>query len=326
MKRILSIVLIFVLAFNFLGCNNLFENKATEQTNQSTETEEAKETKGLEGLGHRKIAVNHREQVFEKYLSSIMYIAEVNFVGKTVYCRERYENDKYLADLYEFEVIKSLRGDLPNKLIVASGEPGNGIPRYDLEYKEGQRYLLLLSEYYTRTNRRIDFCPESLIIPLDNSGNPDMASSLIYEEPFERYVESEKIKTAIKNGTFVDYLLDATKDNPTHDQASGFIDDANFENMYNLAEYAVIVRIVEPRERPRPENFDYAKNYSCEVLTCLKGEINYDYIYVPLPISKVEKSGLYVLLVEPLGSADSSSWILAGYQSVAPLNDLTRYN
>jgi len=322
MKRILSLVLIFLLLFTLIGCNRFSKSEEATQNSGEEETEGTKKPKSLDDLRFVETDMfSHSPTMFENLINATTHVVVAKFIKRSTFCREENASFAYLEYMYKFEVVKCLRGNsVPVKLFL----PDKFRYKYKsnilndtgyLGYEEGKNYLLLLRNTHSEISFSFDFVDNTLILPIDDNGKIDSGESLLFQTQLEQSIRTDEAKQALEDGNLLTYILNAVKDNAEVIKYRDFIESDDFFEIYDATSYVAIVHIEEPREYPRISvDYDYGKAYSCEVLTWIKGDAGDETINIKLPLSKIEKTGKYVLLLTKKENFDI--WHLSGYQSV----------
>ena len=322
-----------MLIFTLIGCNRFSKSEEATQKSSEEETEENKKTKSLDDLGFAETDMfSHSPTMFENLLNATSHVVEARFIKRSTFCREENTSLVYLEYMYEFEVVKCLRGDnvpvrlfLPDKFRSTYKSNILNDTGY-LGYEEGKNYLLLLRNTHSEISFSFDFVDNTLILPISDDGNIDSAESLLFQSPLEQSIKTDEAKQALEDGNLLTYILNAVKDNPEVIKNRDFIESDDFFEIYDATSYVALVHIEEPRELPRNTvGYDYGKEYSCEVLTWIKGEAEDETIEITLPLSKIEKTGNYVLLLAPKDHGNVRKWYLSGYQSVYSEDEVAEF-
>ena len=213
---------------------------------------------------------------------------------------------------YEFEVIENLRGlgdkekivveDLPANCYVSGENINISFSTYDVQYKQGNSYLLLLCrstsvyiEEYT-----FSFVHNSLIIPLDSQMNSAPASGLIYGTPLSGHYGSNEIANTVSNGTFEQYVLTAVENNPMA-YGDDYIKSTDISDIIRGSEYILEVVVEYADESVSPDR-DRAL-CDCRVVSLLKGEYNSEIALIIFPIETYEIGETYIVAVTSRGGS-----------------------
>lgn len=315
MKRIICLILATVVLLLSVGCNNQSDPTEPPQTEQPTE-EKQTEPKVYDNSpysgGMKNGWMDWGYNEFEAFLPRVSDIVKATFVG-TVKKDANY--------LYDFEVKSVIKGTCQKELITVFVQPleydfgwyTGKIPTthfetYEIDYLVGKDYLLLLSR------KQIAYLDEdlltpienSLVIPLDESGNIKSEDCKLYDTDLALHLKDSETATALQNGTFIDKVLELTKDNSDvyYDSISKETDPAA---VLSEAECVMTIKVGK-----KLNNFDYpyyVGEYYFEVVENFKG--NYDETTIDLPAEKVEAGKVYTVALNEKGKLSGRNSIFS---------------
>ena len=308
MKKILSLLLIFILLFLCVGCD---QNKENEKETLSSDSEETTPER-----------VGYYEQHDSATVPFNIILSRVTDVVKATYKETQYiywEEGSYYMVTYahKFELIDSMR-DNPNTadVIVVSSLPmyyDCGYSTVDIKYEKDKNYLLLVKNGITVYSKSTDLVEDSLIIPLNENQDPDLDNSCIYSKDLISYIEDEELKTA-GNERFTDVLLEKVKNNAYISKVGNFFEGTDVETVISKTPYLVLARIKEKTEKGIA--FDLS-NCKCEILNVWKGDLNVEELNIILPSDMVEEGCTYNLAIQGTSSSQKR-YELFGFRSVFP--------
>ena len=313
MKRILSLILIFLLVFTLASCDELYKkaNKTNAQKTTQSDTKKPSqpdERKVLNQMyGH---ALEDSKLVFsEDVLSHVTDVVEAEYKGRhTKYYKHGKREDSNVLNynyLYEFDVTYKLRGNNIDKTIYVFVDPceysitgsnyfdGLGYSTYETSYKEGQCYLLLLkrtkNEFFK--DDMFEFAEESLYLPIREDGILNLEEATMYGDRLDESIYEEDIKKAISNGSFLDKILEAVNDNPLIKDKRHLQTDNGIEAVLQ-SPYVYEVEILSIQEKSY-----YYGTARCKVISKLKGDFGETEktIDINLPISEVSVGKRYII-------------------------------
>ena len=306
MKKILSLLLIFILLFLCVGCDQS-ENPNNSSTSES-EIQSQNESESIVINKFNMIEISdsaYGDPIFNDFpLTFVTDIVKATYKGtEEKWVEYIYDGKTYylLNYVHSFEITEVVKGERENGILKVFSLPinsGNGYSTYDIEYKVGEDYLLLLEEIKNvwDTASRFEFLTDGLIIPLDSLGKPDIAKATLEARSFIACIDSEDMKASAESGDFIQYVLEKTKDNPHSRKEWDFIDDDSFENVISKSEY-VIVALVEEMDPSRPKEY-FKKYYSCKIIRTVKGNIEEDTLTIEFPTAKVQAGKLYTIALD----------------------------
>lgn len=148
------------------------------------------------------------------YYEDNIYRATDIIKGKYVTTKQLYPNYIHI-----FEVTDIVRGIETENIIYVRGkaEGLDGHSTHEIDYTKDKEYLLLLvrtAGTYTPYDV-LRSVHDSLIIPLNDRGEPDIANSRFCCFDLSTGIQDAGIKNAINSGNFLEYILEAIKYNPS---------------------------------------------------------------------------------------------------------------
>ena len=329
MKRILSLILIFLLAFTFTGCNNL--SKGAESV-PIINGQEAKETE----IETEKLKKAIKETTFvENYISDVSEFQILDYIissdsitdvvkatyrkTETVY-DTKINNDSMMLSktyLHHFENVQSLRNNqhTPSVIDVYS-KPANysgNVSTYDIKYNEGDTYLLIISNVMDRWGKRITNFDDALLLILDSEGNLNVENSKLYSQSLVSRAEDDVLRQALLDGTFIEYLLDKIEDNSLLRKVGSFSEDMTSDNVMENSPCVISAKVYDYSESG--EDLNYKKRYLCNIVETIKGEIKQSSIVLYLPTDMVTEGQTYIIGIQQNSTA-VGGYELSGYRSV----------
>ena len=321
-KRILCLILSLCTLFLFVGCNKKVEDvtdmrpiyKITD-----TEYDNVPYSKYKEGV------MDWGYYTFEECLYKATDIVKATFLGTI-----KSEPDDYY---FNFEITEELRGDFDDSVIsifvngcdygglTANSPYSSPIREYDtygIEYEVGKDYLLLLERRMSVHYDEDLLYPihETLVLTLDDNGNPDIASSKMYGQEFEKHISwGEAFKAYILEGDFIEKILRITECNPKLKKDYWVIDDTDITKVLKGSDCIFIVTVEELLEDDYKGRIG---NYKCKIIRTIKGEAQspeIDGIY--LTMHKVEVGGTYLLALVKYDSG-RENFFLSSRNSIFP--------
>ena len=304
MKKIISILLVFIICLLCVACNSQ-EQQGEGTSKREQETEKVTEQKIYDNTPYPYL---FREWFDWPYIELESFSPNVNDIVKATYVGAVKKSPDYY--LYDFEVKEVIKGTCKKELITvwataveySFGWYDDKIPvlGYDtlaINYEVGKDYLLLLTrspnEYMEKDGlRSVD---DSLIIPLNENGTIDLENCKLYNTDLMLHIRDSETEEALKNGIFVERLLELTKDNPPVDLEI----DTPYKDpgtTMNEADYVWIIKVEKDLEDPILPY--YVAQYGCNIINKLKGDHSSDTVTIHLPTEKVEVGKTYVVALD----------------------------
>ena len=294
MKKILSLLLIFIMLFLCVGCSigdsTLKDSKVTEK---SYDTE----------LFDRCFAAQEiTYKPFEKKLE------EANLVLKATYNGMVKVNELYLLDfdifdvLYDSANVKDLTKNTitvnysPTSYTVKGGDTNFSYDTLNIVYEKGKEYLLFLKAYSTLYVDYVLYTPiePSMCIALESNRDPALSNSKIYGGELSAHIKDGTLKNA-DGDEFVQMVLSFVKNTDFKNNPTVF-DKESFETLASSAKYVLFVEIEEKNEDFGTDF--YGRSYCrCKVIESFKGNTE-EKISVYLPFEKVKVGQKYLIAVD----------------------------
>ena len=147
-----------------------------------------------------------------------------------------------------------------------------------------------------------------IAIKLNKDGKIDIENSRLCNYNFYECIEDEDIKKAIDENKFIEYLLEATKDNARLRNRREILKTLDFQSILYQSQNVVKVKISKS-EIDGLWAFN-SRRYYCTVKEVYKGDLSVEdtrYIYLPAHLVKV--GGTYILALREGGSLSSRNSI-----------------
>ena len=315
-KRILCLILSLCILFLSTGCNNEVE-----------EGEPVRPTYRATANVYDNVPFPISDRIgdagysyFESFLNRTTNIVKATFLGTVKVAPDDY--------FFNFKVTEEIKGrvDKDEISLFVYTECYMWLPldkpdydTYRIDYEVGKNYLLMFQRV-SMTHLQEDLLRpihDSLVIPLDDNGIPDISSSLMYNTPFIEHVKDENLKQDILDGKLIERVLDLTRDNPEFADNVD-INTTDVTDILKQSECIIVVRINEVYEYDRAIHNFFSRSCDCVVLEVIKGECSKDEIKrITLTTSKIEVGGTYLLAVN-FFEGDSKNIYLSSKNSIFP--------
>ncbi len=316
MKKIICLTIVALLIVFIAGCGNLPNNEVLSDSN-TINNENA--TQGTSDFTTRNSA-EVQYVSFEQLLTDTTDLIEAEFVSWSE------SNGLYF---YNFSVISSFRGNNMNKTITVQSMPADysivnseqTYSTYDVQFKEGTAYLLLLSRHSSVFNddEVFSFVNDSLIIPVNTFSNPSSEKqvSTLYGTKLTDHLNSQEVVYSMKYEDFTEYIVENIKNNPFCNEEE-YIKSTSMNDVIELSEYVVQITV----DSVYMESYTGDRiTYSCSVEEIIKGNLNIDVIKITFPIDAVEIEGTYIVALSELEGTAQKFFVISSKNSVFDCSD-----
>ncbi len=302
MKRILCLLLIIVMLLLSFGCNSQEQPSESEtESNQSTEAKQT-EPKVYDNTPYSKnevlILQDGGYNRIEYLLDNVSDIVKATYVG-TIKKHPNYLHDFEVKEVVKGNCEKTIVTILATPQTISTGWAYTPVKSYssvEIEYETGKDYLLLLRRQQSiyKDEEILSPIEDTLILPLNESGSLDLEKCKMYNTDLMLHLKDTETEQALKNGTFIERLLELTKNNPTVYNAIDKTDKEPIVTM-NEADCVWIVKV----ERKIEDLFlpYYVSKYYCKVTKTLKGEEKEE-LRIQLPTEEVEIGKSYIIATQ----------------------------
>ena len=283
MKKIICLLLAAVVLLLSVGCNQQEPIGETEPIVEARKTyrPEKKEYDNSPFSSGYYNVFDTSYQSFEACLKNTTDIFKATFLGTV-----KDNTTKYF--FFDFEINEIIKGELDGNTVTVCVNPANysGVGCFDeippegasgyntnsIPYGKTKSYLLLLSRRAESWNDTDWFIPihNSLVIPLDENGKPDIQASKMYGIDLLSNILSKELKESVANGNLINAVLENTKNNPKVIKVDGFIDETDPITVMTSATYVLVVEIKAKRSQSIAFNGSEAFDY--KVIKSIKGE------------------------------------------------------
>ena len=314
MKKLISLLLISVILLLSVGCN-------TQEPLNESQSEQPTEEKKTEPKVYDNTPYSENEVLIiedggynqiEYLLGNVTDIVKATYVGTI---------KKHPNYLHDFEVKEVVKGNCEKTIVTILATPQTISPGWantpvksyssvEIEYETGKDYLLLLKRRQSihKDEEILSPIEDTLILPLKESGNLDLEKCKMYNTDLMLHLKDTETEQALKNGTFIERLLELTKNNPTVYNAIDKTDKEPIVTM-NEADCVWVVKVerkIEDLLLPY-----YVSEYYCKVTKTLKGEEKEELI-IQLPTEEVEIGKSYIIATQKNGN----SYYLSSHNSL----------
>ncbi len=283
MKKLISLLLISVILLLSVGCNS--QELPPENSEPVVEARKTyrPEKKEYDNSPFSSGYYNEHDTAylyFESCLDSTTDIFKATFLGTV-------KNNTSKTFLFDFEIKEVVKGEIDGNTVSVCVYPkyymgvGYGGDDYgkvggyntnSINYTPGEDYLLILARHATTWMDEDYFLTihDSLIIPLDKNGTPDINNSKMYNQDLMSHIQYDENKEKIQNGELINLVLEQTKGNPQVIKSSDFIEDTDPTMVMSSATYVLGIEI----EYKSDQNigFDGSQIYHYKVIKSIKGE------------------------------------------------------
>ena len=316
MKRILSLILIFMLVFTLISCNFLKNKETNVQVTMGQAESSESQIEYIDYPIYDTQLPPENLAIFDRsYRCFEEVVDDTNDIVKATYkSSRRLQNDYEML----FEVFDSVIGDIQSGILFVTYLPVglwgvDGGPSYstaEIPYEEGKSYLLLLSRISYRSEDYF-FRPaeDSLVIPLDEFENPDVSNSKIYEENLIKHIKNTVEMKVDDSLGFLDEIVEIAKDNPISVYENVFIDSTDRDTVLEQSPFVVVVKIDSVKSTGRARLYgDNVGEYRCNVLSVVKGDFSYQEISLDFPVKKIKIGETYTLALTARNNDPTSGY------------------
>ena len=228
---------------------------------------------------------------FEAHLPYVTDFAEGIFVsserkGNTNYSTFLIANDFRQNGLSGTVTVQSVAADC------AIVDNGTRFSTYDVAYKVGASYLLLLQRYASvySDEETLSLVTASLIIPAQGYEK----AAMLFDTSLRDHIKTQEAMDAFDNGTFAEYILEKINDNPRV-IGTPYTKSTDIAETIGFSEH--VLKVTVGRKIQDSENGDRT-TYKCRIDEVLKGDLEPGAeSWIVFPAGKAEKGGTYIVAV-----------------------------
>ncbi|PWL99693.1 MAG: hypothetical protein DBY04_01175 [Clostridiales bacterium] len=314
MRRALCIIIfmLFIMVFA-IGCDNTSNVEQDVESNLKNNTVTS--------------TISELDNLQTRNSAELQYVCFENLLGKTTDLIEgEFVSQTNINGLYyyEFNVIKNLRGNNTENTIIIQSIPADysvintdiNFSTYDVKYKQGSSYLLLLSRHssvYTEGDV-FSFVNDSLFIPLSNSINHAVKQqeASLYGMKLTDHLSSLQAVSSLNNGEFKEFILGKIQTNPLRYE-SEYIDSLNINSVIERSEYVLKIKVDDLYMGSYTGD---RLTYNCTVEEILKGVLNKQNIKITFPTNTVEIGNFYIVALSELEGTSQNFFIISSKNSI----------